>query len=911
MKYKLLIILLLTCTYGFSQIKVQGVVKDSTGVALELANVIAINQETKVLESFGVTNDKGKYILNLSKNTKYDLKISYLGMKTIEEVLETKEDNILKDVTMVVDNALDAVELTYEMPVTIKGDTIVYNADSFKNGTERKLEDVLEKLPGVEVNDDGEIEVEGQRVGKVMVDGKDFFDGDTKTATKNIPSNAVDKVEILKNYSEVAQTRGVTNNMDNIAINIKLKEGKKNFWFGNVTAGGGASTDNELYIFQPKLFYYSPEYSINLIGDLNNIGDVVFTRQDFFRFNGGFRAPSQGSGTNLNLGNNNLGFANSNNAVDVQTKFLAGNFSYSPNKALDLSGFAIFNSTRTLLQSQSDVIYTDSNLGIPNETTTSRTRQSSDLGMLKLSATYKPNVNNQLDYDILSRMSKEYEDRNVFSTVIGNTDQFEETTPYSINQNVNYYYTLNESNIFALSAQHLLQDEDPFYNAVLDNDPTNNNDPDPSLRDTYDNTAAGLGLDQNQFAYNVNQERRVKSNQLDAKLDYWNVLNTKSNINFYFGTILSRQTFDSGLFQFLDDNSVFTPTPIDNGGIATNDTDYRFSDIYLGARYTIKTGKFTIAPAVSMHAYGNRNMQLGEEYKDNFFRVLPDLDVRLQLKKSERLVFRYNMQNQFTDVTNLARGIVLNNYNNIFVGNPELENALSQNLSLNYFSFNLFNYTNVVATVNYNSRVDQIRPLTNFESVIRSSSVFNSPFADETVTAFGRFERTFGKIRARLSANFNYSKFNQFVQNQRSVNENYTHGYRAELRTNYREAPNLRLRYNFSIADNDQGATRTKFYTSAPSIQFDAYIWKSLTFRTDYSYTSQRQEGGDTESFDFWNAFLSYRKDRDAKFEYEIRATNLLNTKSRINNGSNNFSVSSSETFIQPRYITFRLRYEI
>ena len=102
---------------------------------------------------------------------------------------------------------------------------------------------------------------------KLMVEGKDFFDGDTKLATKNIPSNAVDKVQVLKNYSEVGQLGGVTNNQDNIAINIKLKDGKKNFWFGNVTAGGGNSDANELYLAQPKLFYYSPEYSVNFIGD--------------------------------------------------------------------------------------------------------------------------------------------------------------------------------------------------------------------------------------------------------------------------------------------------------------------------------------------------------------------------------------------------------------------------------------------------------------------------------------------------------------------------------------------------------------------------------------------------------------------------------------------------------------------
>ena len=203
MKKVLVLLLALVANSSFAQLKMQGVVKDSIDTPLELANVIAINQETNALESYAVTNDKGKYILSLGKNGKYKVQVSYIGLKSLNEVITTQEANITRDFTLVPDNALDAVELTYEMPVTIKGDTLIYNADSFKNGSERKLEDVLEKLPGVEINEDGQIEVEGNAVQKLTVNGKDFFDGDTKLATKNIPSNAVDKIQGLRNYAEV------------------------------------------------------------------------------------------------------------------------------------------------------------------------------------------------------------------------------------------------------------------------------------------------------------------------------------------------------------------------------------------------------------------------------------------------------------------------------------------------------------------------------------------------------------------------------------------------------------------------------------------------------------------------------------------------------------------------------------
>jgi hypothetical protein len=812
---------------------------------------------------------------------------------------------LTKDFILQEDNLLDEVELTYEMPVTVSGDTLTYNADSFNKGTERKLEDVLENLPGVEINDDGQVEVEGKVVTKVMVEGKDFFDGDSKLATKNIPSNAVDKVQVLKNYAEVGQLSGVTNNQNNVALNIKLKDGKKNFWFGNILGGGGEpevhpKTDN-LYLIQPKLFYYSPEYSLNFIGDLNNIGEVAFTRRDYFNFTGGFKRPSATSGTSINLGNNDIGFLTlqNNRAKDINTKFGAANFSWSPKSSLDLGGFAIFSNSRNELQENRLIQYTDAGIGIPNEETQSNTFQENNLGMLKLSTKYQPDANNQLEYEIFGQLSQSEQDQRFFSSINQSIDQIEEVTPFNVSQNLNYYYTLDEKNIFALEAQHVLKDEDPLYNAILED------------KFSYDGTAQNLGLDQLQSNYNLNQEKRVQSNQLDAKLDYWRILNKKSNLNFTLGTIFSHQKFDSNIFQFLDDGSLYDSSPTDVSDV--NSIDYRFTDLYLGLHYRLKTGIFTITPGISGHAYNVNNTQFGQKATDNFFRFLPDLNVIVQLKKSETLNLNYRMQTQFTDVSNFASGLVLNNYNSLFSGNPYLENALSHNVSLFYYSFNMFNYTNVFASLNYNKSIDNIRTQSVFQpgSVIRVSTPFNSPFADESMNASGRFQRTFGKIRGTLRANFNYSIFNQFIQNRRSENETFSQTYRAQIRTNFRTAPNLDLSYRYTIQDNNLGQNSTKFYTKSPTIELDALFLKSFTFRTDYSFNDFSDEIGTINTFEFWNASLSYRKDEDAKFEYELRATNLLDTRSQNQSNAGNISVSATEYFIQPRYITFRVRFEL
>ena len=172
-------------------------------------------------------------------------------------------------------------------------------------------------------------------------------------------------------------------------------------------------------------------------------------------------------------------------------------------------------------------------------------------------------------------------------------------------------------------------------------------------------------------------------------------------------------------------------------------------------------------------------------------------------------------------------------------------------------------------------------------------------------------QRTFGKVQASLNASFNYSKINQFIQGERSLNEGYTQTYTPGIRTNFKIAPNVRFRYRYSVTDNNQGGRKTQFITNAPSVEFDAYIWKKVTFRTNYTYTNQDLGNGQSQSFQNWDAVLSYRKDRDAKWEYEFRATNILNIESQVRNGANNVSVFASETFIQPRFLTLRFIYTL
>ncbi|RZJ55235.1 MAG: carboxypeptidase regulatory-like domain-containing protein, partial [Flavobacterium sp.] len=375
---KIVYLFLFFCAFSYSQnVRIEGSVRDTLGLPLEMANVMAVNKATNAMDSYAITNEAGRFQLLLKANTSYIIKASYIGFTPYEKSITTGTENTIENIELSQGVELEGIEIVHVMPVTIKGDTIVYNSDSFTNGSERKLEDILKKLPGVEVNADGEIEVEGKKVSKLMVEGKDFFDGDTKLGVKNIPADAVSKVEVLRNYNEIDQLRGVQNNNDNLAMNIKLKEGKKNFWFGDITAGASIG-EGERYIVNPKIFYYNPKFSVNLIGNFNNTGELPLTMQDYFKFTGGFRSMMSKSGTSFNVGSNDLGIsmARNNRAKEIETKFGAANFSYNPLPTWTVSGFAIINSNRTEMETVTRNVLLDPITGEPE--TIQDTEETSD-----------------------------------------------------------------------------------------------------------------------------------------------------------------------------------------------------------------------------------------------------------------------------------------------------------------------------------------------------------------------------------------------------------------------------------------------------------------------------------------------------------------------------------------------------
>ena len=883
-KYFIWSVLLLTLEIFGQNIRFEGVVLDSLGVAISTANVVAKNQETNRMDSFAISDLEGKFSIGIKKDVPYLIKVSYLGFKPVE--LERNASSDVNEVIVLYEQAeqLEGVQVTYEMPVSIQGDTIVYNADSFNTGSERKLRDVLENLPGVEINSDGQIEVEGRQVNKVMVEGKDFFDGDSKIATENIPANAIDKVQVLKNFNEVSQLGGVTNNDDNMAINIKLKQGKDKFWFGEVGAGAG---EKERFVLNPKVFYYSPKTSINFLGNKNNLGENPFTRQDYFRFTGGFQNQSNRSGSSIQIQTDDVGLTNlqNNNAASIENDFAATNFSYSPKKGIDFSGFAIVSKNNTQIKSITERTFTTTDF---TETTDNDFDQTNTSQLYKFSTLYNTNPNFQLEYDIFYRTAQEDEFSQITSTATRQEDISSNRmqTPQQLSQNLNTYYTLNEKHIFALEIQHTWQEENPVYKLQKE-------------RILFPDI---LPIPTQSTGYLVQQNRFTKTNKLDGRLEYYYMLNDLSSINLTAGTTQVRQEYDSNMGNYVDDElDIFEETHL------INNARLEFSDLYTALRYRLKSGKFVFNPGLTLHQYDIKTIQ-SSTLQTNEARILPDIWIRYQMRKSESLRFTYRAQLQYSDLSRLGDAYTFNSYNRLFLGNSSLKPAYFNNFTLNYFNFNMFNFTNIFVRLNYRKQFDTFKTVNSISGINRESSPFNSPKSEERINLTGRLQKRFNNVKTSFTFRANKNTSYNIVNDDLRRFDYFTQFGSATVATNFKAAPNVELGYSYNINRSKDEDSVLHYITERPFVAVDVAFLKGFIFLAEYSFFDYRRGSASLNKYDDFTMSLVYNK-KDSPWELSLQANNVFDNESINRDNFSGIAQTTTLYIIQPRYIYFMLKY--
>ncbi|HMG11448.1 MAG TPA: carboxypeptidase regulatory-like domain-containing protein, partial [Mucilaginibacter sp.] len=280
------VFLLYLNTYAQSGREVSGTVQDSTGVTLPGTTVQLL---TGTDSTTVITNAKGGFVFNPVKTNQFSLVIRSIGYRALKRRFILDADNkpvmlapiILKTETYM----LNTVTIADVNPVKLKEDTIEFNADAYKVRDNAPVEDVLKKLPGVDVDKDGNVTAQGKSVTKVRVNGKDFFGGDLKTATRNLPADIVQNIQIIDDYGDQANLTGVKTGEPDKVLNITIKQSKNYGYFGQASAGGGkdaipgiaSDKEGNRYVAQANVFSFSGDRQLAFLGNLNNTNTNLFT----------------------------------------------------------------------------------------------------------------------------------------------------------------------------------------------------------------------------------------------------------------------------------------------------------------------------------------------------------------------------------------------------------------------------------------------------------------------------------------------------------------------------------------------------------------------------------------------------------------------------------------------------------
>lgn len=243
-RHLLFIITLLACNTAFAQsiysIRLRLVdAKTNEPVAFATASV-TVKGETSPLK-YTLSDDSGNASIVKLKKATYVLKAELMGYKTHTQEIVLEKNVDLGDIRMAEDvEVLEAAKVTdIGNPIVIKKDTVEYNASSFKTSDNDMLEQLLKKLPGVEVAADGSITANGETIKKITIDGKTFFLDDPQLASKNIPAKMVEKVKVVEKKSDQAMFTGIDDGEEETIIDLQLRPGMAQGWFGNIMGGGG------------------------------------------------------------------------------------------------------------------------------------------------------------------------------------------------------------------------------------------------------------------------------------------------------------------------------------------------------------------------------------------------------------------------------------------------------------------------------------------------------------------------------------------------------------------------------------------------------------------------------------------------------------------------------------------------
>jgi len=889
---------------------INGVLRDTTGLSVISASV----RLTSPTDTMQVSSDvDGKFTFKNVKSSSFTVFISSLGFKAVRQrfsIPEGKDEWDMPAITMAFDSQqLDVVNVTGGTLVTMKGDTVEYNAKDYRVRPNAMAEELVKKLDGVEVDKDGNVQAQGESVARVRINGKDFFGGDVKTATKNLPADIIEKIQIIDDYGDQANLTGNRTGDPEKVLNITIAPENNNGNFGQVGIGMGSKPeDNAHYRYQIGGMYndFTQSRQLSVLGNMNNNNNQAF---DFNTRGSGARRMPGGGGGRMGMAGGfggPGGFGGGSNGF-TDSYSLGFNYRKDFNEKLTMYGNYSYNhSDNTILStnSQTDILREDSTVLSTGQTNTNAISNNhrfdwnieykpNDKTYVKVSPTLSIGNNQTGSYQFTEQSINE-----VLDSYIENRNNDHSSTPnYGVSGLVNRRLNDKGRNLFlnfSLNSAKTEQDLD----RITDNLNLTTENPDSAyLRQLIDLESKGLNG--------------------GASLSYIEPLSEKGNLELSYDFNFANYDND----RFVDSvdragNSVPAPS-------LSNQYDYTFNTHRLGVTYRYRTDKINYslgATILPSHLSGNTN--IGGEYVSitrNKMYFVPVARFEYKASRTRNFTAEYRGSASEPSFSQLQPIRDVSNPKTPTIGNPNLSAQFSHTLNMRYRNFDFKSGNIFFAVLNANIVQDKITSnrITfndNTLGLVQETHYLNAD-GNYSARGFYHYSKPIAnrKYVFSLRGSANFANNVAFVNDAENIAKNWVLNQGVNIQINPSDWLELRpgIDFTYNTTKNSlQNNIDQNIKTWAASLWGNIYFTPTLLWNIDVAKTTNSGYSNSVGANPFIiNTFLEKQFFKNRNGMLRLQAFDLLNDQVNISRTVSENRIADSRTNRLARYFMLSFTY--
>lgn len=860
----LFILLFLSASVAAVAFNITGIVRDvdSKEPLMEAAVKLVTAKDSAFVA--GVTTDAdGKFSITGVKSGRYVLEVGYIGYADLEKPVTVAKSSLNVGTISLKESSQMLGEVSVvavKTPIKVMEDTVEYNADSYHTQPNAVVEDLLKRLPGVEVDSDGKITANGKEVTKILIDGKEFFSDDPQVASKNLPVNMIDKLQVVDRKSDMARLTGVDDGEDETVINLTVKKGMNQGWFG--TAEGGYGTDDRYTAsFNANRFWNGNQFT--LLGNFNNTNQLGFTDSNgnrFRRFGG-------------------------NNGI-TQSRSVGINFNVGKEEIFRVGGDILFSNTdreSTTRQDRQYIFETYSTYAKTNKYARDRGNNiRADFRVL-----WKPDSFNTLEFrpNFSYNYNKSLSDDSTINTDQNNAEVSRSTNnalsrgkSYEFGGRLIYSHNFRQrrGRSFSVSMEYSLSNVRERETSYSHN-----------LYQLLDSTDI---LDQ--YANN-----HTWSNRVMTRLTWTEPLGNVANGNFLVFSYRMNYRWNNAdklVYNIPEDYEldIMPPLGVDPDPVYSNRfrNDYFNQNISLGykktaAKYNLEAGLALVPQMSESKDLINSARNIDTRWVWNY---APYMRMRYRFSKNSSLMLHYRGRSSQPSLTQLQPVADVSDPMNIRVGNPDLDPSFTHNVMIRYQDFNMESQRSIML----------MGDIQFAQNSIISKTTFNQETGGRTTTYVNVNGVWNGRVMNMFSMPLRNKKWR--ISNHIFVNAQRSIGFNNELRNAslsfmVSESPGISFRpdnfefeirpqYSIQTIHNSVNKTNNQTvqrYGGRADVTY--YTPWGLTLQSDFNYSAtEGYAAGYNTRTSRWNASISQQFLRDKSLTLSVKVYDILNQQNNI-----------------------------